>query len=119
MLYDLFSDGRWIGMAEGADRDDAKRMAARSLPSLLGRFTLVPWYGRLHPDNCKSSGGRNADPAPEKWGPTGDAAIEAGAEVMAASEMIEAPKLPAECWHGLTRAVLEAALSAVMRHHGG
>lgn len=65
LFYDLFSDGRWIGMARGVDEDDARRMAARSLPNLMGRFTLVRWHGRLHPENCKSSGGKHPDPLPE------------------------------------------------------
>lgn len=38
-----------------------------------------------------------------------EAEVAAAAEVIAASPMIEAPKLPAECWHGLARAALEAA----------
>lgn len=65
LFYDLFSDGRWIGMASGADEDEAKRMAARSLPELVGRFTLVRWYGRLDARNCQSSGGAITDPQPE------------------------------------------------------
>lgn len=65
LFYDLFSDGRWIGMAEGVDEDDAMRMAARHLPQLAGRFTLIRWYGRLHPDNCKASGGKNPNPGTE------------------------------------------------------
>jgi hypothetical protein len=74
LFYDLFSHGRWIGMAEGVDEDDAKRMAARCLPALLGGFTLVRWYGWRNPDNCKASGGNVPDPKPEppfegRWRP--------------------------------------------------
>lgn len=65
LLFDIFSGGHWIGMAEGEDEDDAKRMAARSLPSLMGRFTLVRWFGRRHPNNCRSSGGAKPDPVAE------------------------------------------------------
>lgn len=65
LFYDLFHRGRWIGMAEGVDEDDAKRMAARCLPQLAGQFALVRWYGCNHPDNCKSSGGNALDPAAE------------------------------------------------------
>lgn len=35
--------------------------------------------------------------------------VEAGAAAIAASPLIDAPKLPAPSWHGLSRAVLEAA----------
>lgn len=35
--------------------------------------------------------------------------VSVGAEAIARSPLIDAPKLPAECWHGLARAVLEAA----------
>jgi len=38
-----------------------------------------------------------------------EAEVEAGAEVIAASLGIDAPKLSAPCWMGLSRAVLEAA----------
>jgi hypothetical protein len=65
IFYDLFSDGRWIGMSKGRDEDEAKRLAAKSLPALMGRFTLVRWHGRLHPENCKTSGGLLPDPPAE------------------------------------------------------
>lgn len=41
-----------------------------------------------------------------------DAEVEAGAEVMASlctAGIIEAPQLPAPCWNGSVRAILEAA----------
>lgn len=37
--------------------------------------------------------------------------VYAAAAVIAASPTIDAPKLPPECWHGLARACLTAALS--------
>lgn len=38
--------------------------------------------------------------------------VAAGAAILAASPMIDKPKLPAECWHGLARAVIDAAEQA-------
>ncbi len=35
--------------------------------------------------------------------------VEAGAKAIAASPLIDAPRLPSTAWHGLARAVLEAA----------
>ena len=65
LLFDLFHNGRWIGMAMGADEDAAIKMVHRSRPDIGNRFTLVRWHGRLHPDNCVTSGGEKPDPLPE------------------------------------------------------
>jgi hypothetical protein len=96
LYYDLFAGGRWIGMAEGVDEDDAKRMAARCLPQLLGRFTLIRWHGRLHPDNCVSSGGKVPDPKPEPLPPRLADGLRSIADICADQLDNPKPQTPAE-----------------------
>lgn len=43
---------------------------------------------------------------------TTEDAVARAAAVIAASPLIDAPKLPAPCWHGLARAAIEAALTS-------
>lgn len=45
--------------------------------------------------------------------------VAAGAEVIAASSGIDAPKLPAACWMGLSRAILTAARAALEAAQAG
>lgn len=61
-FWDLFYKGHWVGMSKGRDLAEAKRLAAGSLPRIAAGLKYAEWFGRMSPLNCKTSGGRVADP---------------------------------------------------------
>jgi len=62
LFWDIFLDGRWIGMSAGDSFIDAVKLVRRSLPKIHRRIKYRRWYGRWHEKNCKISGGRIANP---------------------------------------------------------
>jgi len=72
-----------------------------------------------HEQNAAAQGGQTSGRSDSQESPAGESAsavseqaVALAAQVIAESPLIDAPKLPAACWHGLARSVLEAASAA-------
>lgn len=61
-FWDIFYNGRWIGMSAGDTFIEATKMVKGSLPKIHRKIKYRRWYGRFHPKNCRTSGGLIADP---------------------------------------------------------